>query len=168
MAEVVMVVAGREFEQPVAGGDVYVGIADEDVGIADVRSAYREPQHAMVAGGDAAFDHAAGSSQKGLVVDDPAVGEALGVHDQVRRAIEILDVSELRRWERARWPVGAARGQGERPRQCRDDDCAHVTLAVESSLRLARTGDAVKAGVEACRRRPSPSPGVDAHRAFRR
>src|SRR5439155_10828695 len=75
--EVVMVMARCEFEQPVVGGDVHVGIADEDIGIADVRRRHSEPQHPMVASGHASFDHAAGGSRKGLVVNDPAMSQSL-------------------------------------------------------------------------------------------
>ncbi len=94
--EVVMVMAGREFEQPVVGGDVHVGIADENISIADVGGADGKPQHAVLTGRHSSLDNAAGSGTERLVVNDPAIRQSFTVHNEVGRPDQVLHVVELR------------------------------------------------------------------------
>jgi len=124
-----MVMARCEFEQPVVGGDVHVGIADEDIGIADVRRRHSEPQHPMVASGHASFDHAAGGSRKGLVVNDPAIRQSLTVHNEVGRPLQVLDVGELR--SVGQRPVRRRAGNDQKPDGDDGSETAHMKRSKE-------------------------------------
>src|SRR5438034_7962984 len=78
------------------GGDVHVGIADENISIADVGGGDGKPQHAVLTGRHSSLDNAAGSGTERLVVNDPAIRQSLTVHNEVGRPVQVLDVVELR------------------------------------------------------------------------
>src|SRR5262249_12039303 len=86
MAEVVMVVTSGELEQPVTGSDVDIGVADDDISVADIRRFYGETNNGAKARGDAAFFHAARSRVQLFVSNHPLMAQKFGVDDQVRCA----------------------------------------------------------------------------------
>src|SRR2546425_3365418 len=99
----------------------------------------------MLAGLDAAVNDAASRGRELLVVNDPAVRETLGVHDQVGRAVQVLDVGELGRPSNGAAVAGTARDEGEgRPRD-RDRGKAHRNLReTEGNANVPAPGGPVK------------------------
>src|SRR4029453_15409024 len=76
--------ASRELEQSVVLSDVVVGIANEDVGVADVRCHDRETDQPADSRGAAALFHAAGGGREVFVADHPLLRELVTADDEVR------------------------------------------------------------------------------------
>src|SRR4030095_10265971 len=81
--EVIMVMAARKFEEAVA--HVLVGIADNQVGVADVWRSHSEADQRVFAGRNAALLDAAEFRRQVLDADDPMLSEPGLINDQVRQ-----------------------------------------------------------------------------------
>src|SRR5262245_23067631 len=83
MPEVIMVVATRKFEEAVA--HVLVGIADNQVGVADVWRSHSKAHQRVLAGRNASLLDAAEFRRQVLDADDPMLSEPGLINDQVRQ-----------------------------------------------------------------------------------
>src|SRR5213593_1972118 len=92
MAKMEVVVAGGELKQSVVRRHMIERVSYEDIGVTDVGRGDGEPEYAVVTWLHVPFDHAADTGGESLIVDHPAGRQPLGVYDQVRCSIEVLDV----------------------------------------------------------------------------
>src|SRR5829696_5059980 len=76
--------AGRLFVEPIVGGHVIVGIAQPDVGRADIWRHHRKADEAPPARSDVAFFGAADAADV-FVTNDPLLREDIAANDQIWR-----------------------------------------------------------------------------------
>src|SRR5262245_57190982 len=85
MPEMVVMMARRKFEQTVVGSDMRVWVADNNVGIPDVRRLHRKADDRPYSWCNAAFHHAAGCGVKLFVAHYPLISQKLAVDHQIRQ-----------------------------------------------------------------------------------
>ena len=116
MAKMEVVVAGGELKQSVVRCHMIERVSDEDIGVTDVGRGHGEAEDTVVARLHVAFNHAAQRGRERLIVHHPTILEALGVYDEIRGAVQVLDVGELEAGQRRSgtvWPAGDDRGGGD-------------------------------------------------------
>ena len=85
MPEVIVVVASGEFVQTIIRGHMNVGVAEVDVGVADVRRGYGEANNFVITRSDASFLNTTETCFQIFVADHPLLAE-IRTDDEVREA----------------------------------------------------------------------------------